>query len=455
MRKLLLLTAMALALLGSPRPARAAGTAGAEPFNFLLLDANARAVGLGGAYTTLAADSNALLYNPAGLGRIRRHEVTVMHNQYVEGLTQEYMGLAVRQGFGLQLNYLRFGGLDRTTYSKPGGTLGKFDIQDMAFGAGYGHTFFESLSLGLGGKFIKEQNDNVTAQGYAFDAGMLLSHPELPGLTFGLAGINIGPDVRFLRDKEKLPLQLRGGLSYAWKEMTVAADATKERHDQVRVAAGIERTFAGRAAVRVGFTSRNDAADVGIVGGAGLIWKDSSIDYAFMPFGELGLTHRVSLTLRWGRVLLKPAEEDAKPIPGLAPRSGLPSQTPEDHFAAARVLIDDKQFPQAQAELEAALRLLGPDDRRRVLYYERQGFIAFSKRDIGKANAYYTEALRLASALGLSDLNVADAYEGMGRVLLSENQPEYALKFFKKAFDVSPSLKTRELVEETERRLAR
>jgi len=40
---------------------------GAEPFDFIFLDAGARPAALGGAYTSLAMDANALLYNPAGL----------------------------------------------------------------------------------------------------------------------------------------------------------------------------------------------------------------------------------------------------------------------------------------------------------------------------------------------------------------------------------------------------
>ncbi|MEQ1920666.1 MAG: hypothetical protein ABL955_15865, partial [Elusimicrobiota bacterium] len=85
-----LTTALLLAALAATT-ARAQSSAGADAFDFLRLDANARAVGMGGAYTALATDSNALLYNPAGLARVRSSEATFMHNPYALGVGQQYI----------------------------------------------------------------------------------------------------------------------------------------------------------------------------------------------------------------------------------------------------------------------------------------------------------------------------------------------------------------------------
>ena len=110
----------ALFLFICPRAALA-GSAGADPFNFLFLDANARPVGLGGAYTSLATDANALLYNPAGLAKVPRHEATFMHNSYMQGINQEYLAYANPAGWGAELNYLGFGTVPRTTTANPDG----------------------------------------------------------------------------------------------------------------------------------------------------------------------------------------------------------------------------------------------------------------------------------------------------------------------------------------------
>jgi len=446
-----------------------AQSAGAESFNFLFLDANARSVGMGGAYTALASDSNALLYNPAGLGLVRRHEVTFMHDQYVADMTQEYMGLATSYGVGAQVNYLRWGSLNRTTYQQADGTLGSFGIDDLAVSAGYGTTFWDVLSLGLAGKYIRESNDNVTASGWAGDLGGLLVLPDVPWLRLGLAVQNLGPDVTFYQRAEKLPLTCRFGAAAKLSDLTVAADFSKNRFDQPRVSAGVEKVLFNVMAVRLGFTSRNDA-DIGISGGAGWNWKDFSVDYAFAPYGDMGVAHRVSVTLRWGEggtdepPALTPQEKRRRFLNQadlVQPRQvehGVERQveeTPELHFGRAWRAIELQDLAGARSELEAAARLLGPEDRRRTTYLERMGYIAYTTGDVAQAKAYYSEAFKLASSLGLQDSSVADAYVGMGNCLMRDGDLDYALKFYRKAFQVNPAFSTRQLIDATEKKLLR
>src|SRR5207302_9163172 len=47
----------------------------------------ARPVGMGGAFTAIADDSNAPLYNPAGLVQVQWNEVSAMYSRLFSGLT--------------------------------------------------------------------------------------------------------------------------------------------------------------------------------------------------------------------------------------------------------------------------------------------------------------------------------------------------------------------------------
>ncbi|MDE2293015.1 MAG: PorV/PorQ family protein [Elusimicrobia bacterium] len=303
MKTLKAFAALLLALTLGAAPAMAAQTvAGAESFDFLNLDANARAVALGGAYTALATDSNALLYNPAGLARVDRQEATFMHNQYLQDAAQEYLAWASKQGFGASLNYLDFGSADRTTYGQPDGTGSRVGMSDLALSGGYGRAF-GALAVGGGLKVIHESIDNVSATGAALDAGVLYTAPQLAGLRLGASIVNMGPAVKFDVAKEKLPTELRAGAAYSRDLLgakdTLAFDLSKQLTDKVRLGIGGETVIGRMMALRMGFTTRNDAG-IGITAGVGWVWRDLNIDYAIVPFGDLGLAHRLSLTFRWG-----------------------------------------------------------------------------------------------------------------------------------------------------------
>jgi len=316
MRRLVLSAAGLLAVLAWARPALASGSAGEEPFSFLMLDANARPVALGGAYTALAADENALLYNPAGLGRIGRSGATFMHNQYFAGITQEYASLVAPQGWGVSLNLLNSGDIQETTLSNPDGTgLGNTGLTDLALSVGYGRAVADSLSLGAGVKYIQEDIADVRGRDFAVDLGVLYAAPEGKGLSLGAALQNLGPAVKFQEAQESLPLNARLGAAYAFEvfgqRSALSLDVTKEKSQAALVAAGAEMVIAQVMPIRVGFNTGNNAGP-GVTAGAGWLYRDFALDYAFVPFGDLGMAHRVSVTWRWGAANADSSKEAPK-----------------------------------------------------------------------------------------------------------------------------------------------
>ena len=113
----------------------------------------------------------------------------------------------------------------------------------------------------------------------------------------------MGPEVRYVKTEEKLPAMMRAGAAYRCTlkgtEDAFAFDLSKVLTDKLRVGVGVETVLAHLFALRMGFTMRNDT-DIGITGGVGANWRNLAVDYAFVPFGELGIAHRISLTFRWG-----------------------------------------------------------------------------------------------------------------------------------------------------------
>lgn len=445
-------TTILLALLLALAPSAGASGAGADPFNFLFLDANARPVALGGAYTALAADSNSLLYNPAGLGANRGHEATFMHNQYFQGIAQDYAAYASPLGWGANVNSLRFGDTTKTSYSNPSGTgLGEVGLSDLAFGAGYGREVVERLRVGAGFKLIRETIAGVSGQGYALDLGVQHDPLALPGLTLGLALQNLGPAVKFQRAAENLPLNLRLGAAYRFSLLgqanTASFDLTKERSESPLFGLGVETVAGGVLPIRLGFASR-DQAGLGVTFGLGWRHRNVAIDYALAAFGDLGSAHRVSLTLRWGNT------EDAAVRAESAAKEVVRSRdTPTARFNAADREAAHGNPGAARRELEAARRLLPPGDRRLVTYFVKSGGLALDAGDMEQAQGLFIDAIRAAQDIATAGPSVAAAYLGLARCLEFQGNLGASREALHKALEVDPSDRQREDVHAALRRL--
>lgn len=124
-----------------------------------------------------------------------------------------------------------------------------------------------------------------------------------------------------------------------------------------------------------------------------------------------------------------------------------PPPSAQDYFARARAHMRDKRWKLAEEALEAARAALPEKDPGHVLYFERRGAIAYRNHERKRAKEYYTQAIKLANELELKNIHAADAFEGLGRLLLDEGKPDYALKFLQRAFDIAPTRTTAELIE--------
>lgn len=404
MRQLALIAIMGVLV---PPPAFA-GSGGARPLGFLSLDTGARPTALGGAYGAMASDVHAVRYNPAGLGRLTEHEASFMDNQHFEGVSHQSAAFASRTGWGAGIDHVTYGSIPRTTISSPDGTLGDFGARDLALTVGHGRRIHEGLHAGGALRVIRSTIDDITASGYSADLGVLYEIPGFKGFEVAAVLGNLGPSIRYEGGSESLPMLVRLGSAYriviAGRPSAFALDLTKQSESGFDAHLGAEMVFQRRMALRLGYNTRNDTG-VGIRFGFGWKFNRYAIDYAFVPTGSLGSSHRISIGMKW-----------AKPLP--------------------KQVVKPKV---EETELKAAP---GVRDRELVRVAERLGRIAYSRGRYREARGHYREAIKIGLRLGVSDTSVAEAYAGIGLCLLEQGEEREARKFFLKSLEIGPSLKT-------------
>jgi tetratricopeptide (TPR) repeat protein len=360
---------------------------------------------------------------------VRVSEATFMHNQYVQDVGQQYIGAALKGGLGFQFNYVSFGQVPRTTIAQPGGTGSRLGVSDTSIGAGYGRQLSPGLSLGAGLKYLQESLGDATARGYAADAGVLYQLPNIHGLAVGVSLMNVGPAIKFARATEKLPSTARLGAAYAWslphQAVTLAIDASKSVLDKLRLGVGAETLIYDQFAVRAGFTTRQDAG-AGVSVGLGWRSQKFSADYAFVPLGDLGNAHRISLSLRWGQPEKTTVAETS-------------AITLESRLAQAEAAIRKEDYVAAKSFLTVGKRALPAGDHRRVRVQERLGFVLLMQNDFTAALEAYTEGVELAAKDGYTDQSLADAYIGIGQCYAAGKNYADARRSFQKGISLGPS----------------
>jgi hypothetical protein len=200
----------------------------------------ARPIGMGGAFTAIADDSNAPLYNPAGLVQVQWNEVSAMYSQLFSGLSLNSGSTATGgDTTHLDQSYLsyisrpsRFGslGLSWTNFNTT--SLYREDAVYLSYARYLGDVipvFDDQVSVGVNVKYLRRAftldaatvNDPVFQAGssrdaWTGDAGILWKPDQgaYEGWRVGFTAQNINqPDMGFLTP-EKVPLEYRLGFAY-------------------------------------------------------------------------------------------------------------------------------------------------------------------------------------------------------------------------------------------------
>ena len=105
-----------------------------------------------------------------------------------------------------------------------------------------------------------------------------------------------------------LPLIIKSGISYEVLKLNkhgglIAIDILKPMDDYFKCNAGLEYCFNKMIFIRGGYQIGNDLSNLTLGGGLSLPIKGNytRVDYAYVPYGVLGGTHRIGLVFGFSK----------------------------------------------------------------------------------------------------------------------------------------------------------
>lgn len=307
-------------------------------FEFLDVATDARATGMGGAFTTMDGTSESLLYNPAGIATIRSFvDLGASQMNWIADIKYLSGSIAfapydgkygvvgldfVNVDYG-QFNFTQVanneqGYTDLTGYPKP---------YAYAVGLGYAKQLSEQFSVGGEVKYATQNLGNSLVPVYtqvldnsvlttdtsyalknyslgvlAFDFGTVYK-TGLKSLTFGMSISNFSREIAYEQESFELPLTFRFGISMNLMDLVpnlehmnsfvVSIDAVHPRSYSEYLNIGGEYTFMNILALRAGYVTKQD--NYGLSLGLGVHEFGLSIDYSYTPYKIFNDVHRISV----------------------------------------------------------------------------------------------------------------------------------------------------------------
>lgn len=339
---LLLLCSFSLIQAGNPDRQ---GEAGAYE---LLMDPWARTAGLHSMSTSLVRGVEAMNLNVAGMVRINKLDFGFGSTQYLQGTGINLSSAAVaakigkkgKSVMGLSLMAVDFGDIPVTTTNQPEGTGATYSPSFFNLGFSYAHEFENKVSVGLLLRAISESLANVSAFGFAIDAGVQYVTGEQDNFKFGISLRNIGSPMTFRGEalsfqrpspnggsydvtvdqrgaSFELPSMLNIGASYDFRflekhRFTVLGNFTSNSFSRDNLGAGAEYAFDERFVLRGGYKSELSVTDpiqapiyTGLSAGGSVTFPLSkvekntkiSLDYAYRASKIWSGTHNISVRI--------------------------------------------------------------------------------------------------------------------------------------------------------------
>ena len=280
--------------------------AGTTSAAFLKVDAASRPIAMGGAFTGLADDVNALFWNPAGLLSLQKQQLSAMQNFSIGNVYTQSLSYGERINKKMAIGVSLQGAFTRVDFRQTPTATPDQEVTVGGFAPGLSLAYqpISFLAVGFTTKVIVEQLNVETVLGYAGDIGVFLQ-PFGKTIGLGISAQNVGS----INSGSPLPMTFRSGISFRPTETSIlVADIN------FPVVAGFpsfhfgaENWFADIIAIRLGYTgSQGENPRNGLTAGIGLRRQGRvslenvhfQFDYAIVP-DTMGNVHRIACLMRF------------------------------------------------------------------------------------------------------------------------------------------------------------
>jgi hypothetical protein len=321
-----------------------------------------RSSGFNGMYASRVEGLESMNLNVAGLTFTKGTEIAFSRTQWLQGSGVNFNAAGIAQAIGkdkdnvigLTFTSVGIGEIERTTYSSPEGGQGTFSPSFLNIALSYARSFNESIKGGVAFRLVNQRIDDLTASGFAFDAGLMYVTGKRDNVRFGVSLRNVGTPMKFTgngltirgdapaADKDflmsqsqrterfQLPTQLNIGFSYDvlagpnkekgkhLHRVTIAANFLSNAFGKDNIGGGLEYSFRELFMIRAGYkyeqgifstsngqvdsrTNAHNGLAAGVTGNVPISKKkeDSdtrrilSIDYAYRVSNPFSGTHTI------------------------------------------------------------------------------------------------------------------------------------------------------------------
>ena len=368
---------------------------------WLNLPMGARASGVGCAYTALGEDINVLFYNPSGLAWNKDFLIGVDHSESF-GCRFSQLGLSIPLNFGtvsLRAQGYWTGEMERRR--KEGPPEGTFRSFGDEFGLYWAKNLSPWLGFGIGTEAILFGIADSSGLGFSLKGGVQVKLPI--NLKFGLSLTDFGKAPNITNNPQKLPTRLRMGLAWRYNPISLSLDFVKPIYEQgIYLLPGMEYKLFHLLNLRLGYRWLGSDFTGGFCGGFGIPIKSLSVDYAFLLYGPLGISHRLGIQYSF-----TPKRKPAIPEKVLTKES----LTSESFYNEGMGYLKDERYEEAISSFEKAL-IWDPENskaeeglvlareelaKERFREYVKRGKDAYEKGDYLEALSNFQQAFSIDS----------------------------------------------------------